>query len=183
MTMTQPSATTLDLDSETPKSLLFSDLDGELKTTRKLLERVPDGNDDWQPHAKSMKIGALASHLAQLSGYGTMILTTDDFDGSTMKSAPAFTKNADRLKFFDEQAAQFKELLSKMTWEQARATWKFRFGDRPITSGPRANLIRTMVITHSTHHRAQLGVYLRLLGIAIPGSYGPSADEPFGAPK
>ena len=168
-----------DRDSGTPKSLLFFDLDGELATTRKILERVPDGNDDWRPHEKSMTIGGLASHLAQLAGYGIQIVTTDEFDGATMKPPPKVSKNADRLKVFDDLSAQFRGLLNNLTWDEARKPWKFRFGDRVLIQGPRADLIRTMVLTHSTHHRAQLGVYLRLLGIAIPGSYGPSADEPF----
>ena len=171
---------TFDRDSESPRSLLFFDLNGELATTRKILERVPDGNDDWRPHEKSMNISALATHIAQLPGFGILMLTTDEFDGSTRKPDPKFEKNADRLKHFDELSDKFKSLLDGLTWEQARSPWKFRFGDRVLIEGPRSNLIRAMVITHSTHHRAQLGVFLRLLGIPIPGSYGPSADEPIG---
>jgi uncharacterized damage-inducible protein DinB len=166
-------------ETDTPRSILFFDVDNEIATTRRILERVPDGNDDWRPHEKSMKISSLATHLAQLQGFGIAMLTTDEMDGANRKPDPKFTKNADRLKYFDELSGQFRSLLNELTWEQARSPWKFRFGDRVLAQGPRANLIRVMVITHSTHHRAQLGVFLRLLGIPLPGSYGPSADEPF----
>jgi uncharacterized damage-inducible protein DinB len=177
--MTESTTANFGTDTDTPRSLLFFDVDSELATTRRILERVPDGNDDWRPHEKSMKISGLATHLAQLPGFGIAMLTTDEMDGSKRNPDPKFTKNADRLKLFDDLSGQFRSLLNDLTWEKARSSWKFRFGDRVLVEGPRSNLIRLMVITHSTHHRAQLGVFLRLLGIPIPGSYGPSADEPF----
>jgi uncharacterized damage-inducible protein DinB len=182
--MTQTAAKpTTGLESETPRSVLFFDLDSELATTRRILERVPDGNDDWRPHEKSMKISGLATHIAQLPGFGIAMLTTDEMDASKRQPDPKFPKNVDRLKHFDDLSGKFRDLMNGLTWEQARLPWKFRFGDRVIVDGPRANLIRTMVITHSTHHRAQLGVFLRLLGIPLPGSYGPSADEPNPPPR
>src|SRR4051812_236728 len=106
--MTQTAASpSFDRDTESPKAVLFFDLDSELATTRRILERVPDGNDEWRPHEKSMQIGALSTHLAQLPGYGIAILTTDELDGATWKSPPNFTKNADRLKLFDELSGKF----------------------------------------------------------------------------
>jgi uncharacterized damage-inducible protein DinB len=177
--MTESTIASFGTDTDTPRSLLFFDVDSELATTRRILERVPDGNDDWRPHEKSMKISGLATHIAQLPGFGIAMLTTDEMDGASRKPDPKFTKNADRLKLFDDLSGQFRSLLNDLTWEKARTPWRFRFGDHVIVEGPRSNLIRTMVLTHSTHHRAQLGVFLRLLGIPIPGSYGPSADEPF----
>ena len=163
--------------SQEPFTLLFSDLGGELKTTRRILERVPDGKDDWRPHEKSMTLGGLSSHVAQLPEYGIMILTTEEFDGSRM---PQFKpgNTAERLKKFEEGSREMRRLFEALTWENATFRWTFKYGDRDIVEGERAKLLRTMVITHLAHHRAQLGVYLRILGVPIPGSYGPSADEP-----
>ena len=165
--------------SQQPYTLLFSDLDGELKTTRKILERVPDAKEDWRPHEKSATLGGLSSHIAQLPGYGTMILTTDVFDGSQMPRFKA-ANTAERLKKFDEVSGEMHPLIQALNWDDAMARWTFKFGDRVLVEGERAKLFRTMVISHMAHHRAQLGVYLRLLGVAVPGSYGPSADEPMG---
>lgn len=177
--MTATSASADPLTSETPYSLLFSDLDKELATTRRILERVPDGREDWRPHEKSMTLGKLSSHVAQLPGFGIMMLTTDEFDraaGAPPDQLPSNT--AARLALFDEVSGKLRSLLEDLTWDNAMHAWRFRFGDRVVANGPRAKLVRTMVITHLAHHRAQLGVYLRLLGVPIPGSYGPSADEP-----
>ena len=163
--------------SQDPFTLLFSDVGGELKTTRRLLERVPDGKEDWRPHEKSMTLGALSSHIAQLPDYGLAILTTDEFDVSTMPQFKA-ANTAERLKKFDEGSADLRGLLESLDWGAAMSKWTFKYGDRVIVQAERAKLMRTMVIAHIAHHRAQLGVYLRILGVPIPGSYGPSADEP-----
>jgi uncharacterized damage-inducible protein DinB len=163
---------------KTPAALLFGDLEQEFATTRRMLERVPNGQDDWRPHEKSMLLDKLATHVAQLPGFGIMILTQDGFDaagGRTPQPKPA--NSAERIKLFEMLSAQMRQLVEGMTWEQAMAPWTFRAGDRVIRQGSRAESLRVFVLTHSTHHRAQLGVYLRLLGIPIPGSYGPSADE------
>jgi uncharacterized damage-inducible protein DinB len=179
--MTQTTATSATLKrsgvTDDPYTLLFSDLEGELKTTRKILERVPDGKEDWRPHAKSMTLGSLSSHVAQLPGYGIAILTTEELDGATMaRFNPANT--AERLKKFDEESLELRRLFEALTWDSATAQWTFKFGDHVIAQGQRAKLLRTMVIAHIAHHRAQLGVYLRLLDVPVPGTYGPSADEP-----
>jgi uncharacterized damage-inducible protein DinB len=161
-----------------PAALLFGDLEGELATTRRMLERVPNGQNDWRPHEKSMQLDKLATHLAQLPGFGIMILIQDGFDvagGRTPQPKPA--DSAERLKLFDMLSAQMRALVEKMTWDQAMSPWTFRNGERVVRQASRAESLRTFVLTHSTHHRAQLGVFLRLLGIPIPGSYGPSADE------
>ena len=163
--------------SQEPVTLLFSDLEGELKTTRRILERVPDGKEDWRPHDKSMTLGALSSHIAQLPSYGIMIMTTDEFDGSKMARFSA-ANTAERLKKFDEGSAELRRLFESLTWEDATAKWTFKFGDRIMVEGERAKLLRLMVLAHTAHHRAQLGVYLRLLDVPVPGTYGPSADEP-----
>jgi uncharacterized damage-inducible protein DinB len=166
-------------ETESPLSLLFPDLESELATTRRILERVPDGKDDWRPHEKSMTLDGLATHLAQLPGFGLAMLTTDEFDVGN-RPRPKVANSADRLKVFDELATDVKKRFGELTWDRARATWKMTFGDRVVFNGPRAVVLRSALITHMAHHRAQLGVYLRLLGVPIPGSYGPSADEAIG---
>jgi uncharacterized damage-inducible protein DinB len=169
------------VDTTSPYTLLFHDAKSEMATTRRILERVPDGNDDWRPHAKSSALAALATHVAQLPGLGITILTKDEFDAATRTPDPKLTSNAERLKLFDKLSGEFMSLLENLTWDRAVATWRFRAGERVIAEGTKAQLTRTIIITHMAHHRAQVGVYLRLLGVPVPGTYGPSADEPLGA--
>jgi len=164
-------------ETETPLSLLFVDLDGELATTRRMLERVPHGNDDWRPHAKSRSLGDLATHIAQLPGFGILMLTQDEYDGAKGLPQPKATDNAGRMKMFDEVSAELRRLLEQLTWDHARSPWTLRVRDQIVLQAPRANLLRSAVITHSAHHRAQLGMYLRLLDLSVPSSYGPTADE------
>lgn len=178
--MTQISAAS-PVDTMSPYKLLFHDAKSEMAATRRILERVPDGNDDWRPHAKSSALAALATHVSQLPGLGITILTKDEFDAATRRPDPKITVNAERLKLFDSVSGEFLSLLEKLTWDQAVATWRFRAGERIIAEGTKAQLARSIIITHMAHHRAQVGVYLRLLGVPVPSTYGPSADEPAGA--
>jgi uncharacterized damage-inducible protein DinB len=177
--MTTPTATSSStLETESPAALLFADLDGELATTRRMLERVPNGHDGWRPHKKSRSLGQLATHLAQLPGFGIMMLTQDEFDGKTQRpEEPELASSAERVKLFDELCAQLRGVLQKLTWDQARSTWTLRMGDNILLETPRVNVFRSAFITHSAHHRAQVGVYLRLLDVLVPYSYGASADE------
>lgn len=161
-----------------PVSTLFPDLEGELATTRRMLERVPDGHNDWRPHPKSRSLGELASHLAQLPGFAIMMLTLDEFDVLGARAPEQnFTTSAERLKMFDQLSAQMKGMLQQMTWDEASQSWTLRAGDHVALKAPRSTVLRTAFITHSAHHRAQLGVYLRILDIPVPWSYGRSADE------
>jgi uncharacterized damage-inducible protein DinB len=143
-----------------------------------MLERVPNGNNDWRPHAKSRTLGELATHLAQLPGFGLMMCTRNEFDGLAPRPPePRFTTSAERVRMFDELSAQLRGILQQMTWDQANAPWKLRLGDKVVLNAPRTQVIRTAFVTHSAHHRAQLGVYLRMLETPVPWSYGRSADE------
>ena len=142
-----------------------------------MLERVPDGQDDWRPHQKSKSIGELATHLAQLPGFGIMMLTQDEFDGARGRPQPSVANSAERLKLFDSVSGELRRQLERMTWEPARSPGPLRGGAHIVFQAPRSGIFRTVFITHSAHHRAQLGVYLRLLGIPVPVSYGPTADE------
>jgi uncharacterized damage-inducible protein DinB len=176
--MTTPSALSSSLpDTESPASILFADLDGELATTRRMLERIPDGKEDWRPHEKSRSLGELSTHVAQLPGFGILMLTTDEYDGAKGLPEPKAANRAARLKMFDEVSAELRSRLQEMTWEHARSAWTLRVRNDIVLNAPRANLVRSAVITHSAHHRAQLGVYLRLLDLSVPTSYGPTADE------
>jgi uncharacterized damage-inducible protein DinB len=143
-----------------------------------MLERVPNGNNDWRPHAKSRTLGELATHLAQLPGFGLMMATRNEFDGLAPRpSEPRFTTSAERVRMFDELSSQLRAILQQMTWDQANAPWKLRLGDKVVLKAPRTHVIRSVFVTHSAHHRAQLGVYLRMLETPVPWSYGRSADE------
>jgi uncharacterized damage-inducible protein DinB len=170
--------TTKSSTQESPLALLFPDLDAEISTTRRMLERVPNGNEDWRPHPRSRTLGDLATHVAQLPGFGIMMLTTDEYDGLAGRRPEAKLANsAERVKLFDELSAQIKGILQQLTWERAKSTWTLRLGDKIVFEGPRTNILRTVFVTHSAHHRAQLGVYLRMLETPVPWSYGRSADE------
>ena len=169
---------------QAPIALLFPDLESELSTTRRMLARVPNGSNDWRPHAKSRTLGELATHLAQLPGFGLMMTTRDEFDGLAPRPPePRFTTSAERVKMFDQLSAQLRNVMQQMSWEEARTPWKLRLGDKVVLNAPRTMVLRTAFVTHSAHHRAQLGVYLRMLDTPVPWSYGRSADEePSGIP-
>jgi uncharacterized damage-inducible protein DinB len=161
-----------------PAQLLYPDLDAELASTRKMIELVPDGNDEYRPHDKSMRLGPLATHIAELPSFGKVLLTTDMLDFAATPFAPkAFTTTAQRLEEFDRNAAEFKSSVNGATWSDLAGNWQLRMGEAVYVDGQKSTLVRSFAINHIAHHRAQLGVYLRLLGIPIPGTYGPSADE------
>ena len=143
-----------------------------------MLERVPNGKEDWRPHPRSRTLGELSTHVAQLPGFGILMLTTDEYDGLAGRRPEAKVANsAERVKLFDELSAQIKGIFRQLTWERARSTWTLRLGDKIVFQGPRTTILRTVFVTHSAHHRAQLGVYLRMLETPVPWSYGRSADE------
>ena len=143
-----------------------------------MLERVPNGKNDWRPHTKSRTLGELATHVAQLPGFGILMSTRDEFDGlAGRREEPPLATSAERVAMFDQLSAQLKAILQQMTWDQARSTWILRLGDRVVFKAPRTTIIRSAFVTHSAHHRAQLGVYLRMLDTPVPWSYGRTADE------
>src|SRR5579859_4060890 len=161
--------------------LLLLEFDEEIKKTRTMLERVPENKKDFAPHPKSMPLGKLAAHVAQLAGFGLTILTTPelDFAKSSMKPLP-FESAAQVVKAFDEGAAQARTALKNTRDEAWTENWKLSFGGKPIFSGSRFLAYRQMFLNHLVHHRAQLGVYLRLNETPVPATYGPSADDTMG---
>jgi uncharacterized damage-inducible protein DinB len=163
---------------QAPFELLFPDFESEIASTRRMLERVPDGNNDWRPHPKSRTLGELAGHVAQLPGFGLLMATRDEFDGlADRRPEPKLETSAERVQLFDQLSGQLRGVLQQLTPEQAATSWTLRLGDRIVLRAPRTTIIRTAFMTHTAHHRAQVGVYLRMLDVAVPWTYGGSADE------
>jgi len=161
--------------------LLLNEFDEEVKKTRAMLERVPI-KPDFKPHAKSMPLGKLAPHVAELAGFGHTILTTPelDFGASPQRTRPPFESPAQLVKAFDEGAAKVRAALQSTQDAAWTEPWKLSFQGKPIFSGSRFLAYREMFLNHLVHHRAQLGVYLRLNDKPVPATYGPSADDTMG---
>jgi len=156
----------------------LTQLEEESQTTRKILERVPEQHFDWQPHQKSMTLRRLATHVAELPSWITMTLNTDELDFANNAYQPAdIQSNADLMSYFEECLRKGREALQTAKEEELDKPWTLRNADQVYSTSPKGSVIR-MSISQIIHHRAQLGVFLRLLHIPIPGSYGPSADEP-----
>jgi uncharacterized damage-inducible protein DinB len=158
--------------------ILLKEMDQEARTTRKMLERVPAGKFDWQPHPKSMTLRSLSTHVAELPSWVTMILTTDELDFAKNTYQPVMVHDTKELvDHFEKSLAGARAQLGKATETQLTENWTLRNGEKLYQVATKAEVIR-MAYSQIVHHRAQLGVFLRLLDIPIPGSYGPSADEP-----
>jgi uncharacterized damage-inducible protein DinB len=161
---------------------LLEEFDAEVQKTRKTLQRVPEGKGDFAPHGKSMPLGKLAPHIAQLGGFGAIILTEPGLDFATRKMTPLAFESADQLvRVFDEGAGNVRKALQDMGDERWDEPWRLSAGGRTIFEGSRFLAYRQMFLNHIVHHRAQLGVYLRLNGAPVPSTYGPSADETLGS--
>lgn len=157
---------------------LFSkQLEQEAATTRGFLERVPDTKYTWQPHEKSMTLKRLATHVAELPAWISMALNTSELDFSKHENKPVDVKTTKELvAYFEKNLADGRAELKKANEDQLEEPWTLRNGNDIYDTSPKCDVIR-MSLSQLIHHRAQLGVYLRLLDIPIPGSYGPSADE------
>jgi uncharacterized damage-inducible protein DinB len=162
--------------------VLLQDFDIEVSNTRRTLERVPEGKNDWVPHDKSMKLGKLAMHCATILLFGHYILEDNGMDMANSKRPHAslvFTTREAALATLDDAAAKCRTSLVAASDDAMNAMWKFSFGDQVISNAPRSLTFRRMCFDHLIHHTAQLGVYLRLLDIPVPALYGPSADEQY----
>jgi uncharacterized damage-inducible protein DinB len=161
--------------------LLLLELDEEIKKTRTTLERVPADKKDFAPHPKSMPLGKLAPHVAQLASFGVTILTTPELDFAKGSTKPLpFESSAQLLQAFDEGAAKVRAALQATPDDAWTEPWKLSFQGKPIFAGSRFLAYREMFLNHIVHHRAQLGVYLRLTDNPVPATYGPSADDKMG---
>lgn len=157
---------------------LIPEFQHETANTLKILKVVPEEHLGWRPHEKSMTLGRLASHVAQIPGYMTMVLTTDEFNFANRTSKLAEVQSSEELiQLFEKSKNEALEQLQNASDEALRTNWKLLRGDQVLLDLPRIGVLRTLVMNHMIHHRGQISVYLRLLNIPVPGMYGPSADE------
>lgn len=156
----------------------LAEMENEAKVARACLERVPADKFDWQPHEKSMKMGRLAAHVAEMFGWTKETLTQDVLDFAAGDYTPFEPKTTDELlKFFDEKIATAKDILNSTPDDTFMTPWTMRNGEQVYFTMPKVAVMRTFVMNHIIHHRGQLSVYLRLNDIPVPSIYGPSADE------
>ena len=155
---------------------LTQELEIEAATTRRLLERVPDEKLGWKPHEKSMPLGRLATHIAELPSWGKLTIEQDvleigDFAPTILDSTQAI------VEAFDKNVADFKALLGRTPDGEFGKTWRMTYKGQDVFSSPKIAVVRGTVMNHMIHHRGQLTVYLRLNEVPLPMTYGPSADE------
>ncbi|HEX4546718.1 MAG TPA: DinB family protein [Candidatus Acidoferrum sp.] len=160
---------------------ILPEFDQEMQNTRKTLERCPDEKWNWKPHEKSGTVGWLAGHIATMVGWIPVTLTTEELDYAPV-NGPAFeppkiSNRKELLAVFDKEATGARAALAKVSDAEVMKDWKLLAGGQEIFTMPRIACIRGMCLNHLIHHRAQLTVYYRLLGVPVPGLYGPSADE------
>lgn len=150
----------------------------EAQTTRRHLERLPEDKLDWQPHKKSHTASGLASHIVECVRWGDSIFSQDEFnfDPATFQFYRAESV-ADLLKNFDDAVADCKRALESVDDSALEQTWRLTMKGRTLVEKTKADVFRDFVLSHLIHHRGQFSVYLRLLDVPVPGSYGPTADE------
>lgn len=164
------------------KDLAFADTEQEIAATRRFLERVPKDQLDWRPHEKSMTLGRLSMHCAEIPGAAARIFETDEYHYNPPGDPPAPRREesttGDAVALLDTNAAKLRELLRSVDDASLARPWTFKAFGHTIYTVPKLHAYRIRVLNHLIHHRAQLGVYLRLLGVSLPATpYGPSADE------
>ena len=160
---------------------LLPEFDQEMANTRKCLERVPEDKLDWKPHDKSMSFGEITTHMANLLSWTTLMIEQDSFDIAPPGEDPPRVDPAGSLEsalaMFDKNVAVAHTAMKGASDELLLAPWTLLMGGNEVFKMPRVAVFRTMIMNHMIHHRAQLGVYLRLNDVAVPAMYGPSADE------
>ncbi|HTU02674.1 MAG TPA: DinB family protein [Candidatus Sulfotelmatobacter sp.] len=158
---------------------MLMELDHEAKTTRRLLERVPGAHLGWAPHAKSMTLGRLATHIAEIPGWISTVVQKDEFDVAAGNRKPGTAGSVEELlRMFDENIQKAQKTMQALTEDQLRATWRLLKGGQALLAMPRMGVLRALMLNHLIHHRGQLSVYLRLKDVPLPSIYGPTADEP-----
>jgi len=167
----------------TLKDLLLAQLEREAANTRKAIERVPEGHNEFKPHERSMELGLLAALVANMPGWITIMIERDELDlndpaNAGFRSKPLATKS-ELLAALDRGAAKSRTALEGTTDDHLLKPWSFKIGDYVAQEQPRHIMIADSVFSHLAHHRGQLTVYLRLLEAKVPALYGPSADERF----
>jgi uncharacterized damage-inducible protein DinB len=168
---------------------ILPEFDHEMKNTRKTLERVPEGNLEYKPHEKSMAMDRLAGHVAELPGFATRIFDRESLeaqptDPSQRRVPLKMISREQLLEEFDKNVAAARAAIAQASDEELMKPWSFVVNGKPLFDLPRIAALRGFVMNHLIHHRAQLGIYLRLNDVPVPSTYGPSADEQvFGQPE
>lgn len=158
---------------------ILAELSHEMATTRKLLERAPQAQLGWKPHAKSMTLGRLATHLAEIPGWVSGIVDKEGFDvGASGYTPPTLATVAEIVEQFDRNSRLVGEAVKRQTNDRLLAPWRLTKQGQLIMEMPRVGVIRTLLLNHMIHHRGQFSVYLRLQNVPLPQIYGPTADEP-----
>lgn len=154
----------------------LAELRQEAIATRKILAAVPVDKSDWKPHEKSMKLGRLATHVAEIGSWVRFTLLQDELDFAKSDFKPfVYSSTEELLDYFDKNIADAEAVLSTCGDEILRDNWTMRTGEQIYFTQAKGEVVRTWCFNHLIHHRAQLGVYLRLLDIPLPGTYGPTA--------
>jgi uncharacterized damage-inducible protein DinB len=154
--------------------LLAFDL--EMEMTRSYFEAFPEDEAGWKPHEKSSSLGQIAKHVATLPAFGKLLLESDFMEVTGPPPPFVFVSSADLFSTLNETSAKFRSALAAASDEFLMQEWAFRANGKVLSAAPRASMVKVMFFHHLIHHRAQLGVYLRLLNVPVPGIYGPSAD-------
>jgi uncharacterized damage-inducible protein DinB len=156
--------------------------DQEVESTKKLLALVPADKADWKPHPKSMSLGRLASHVAELPSWASATLELDELDmnppGGPAYTPAEFGSTETNLANFERIAVEARKAIERAPDAEFMRNWTLKTGGNALFTMPKIAVLRSFVFNHLIHHRAQLGVYLRLQDVKIPGMYGPSADYP-----
>src|SRR5262245_54116946 len=164
---------------QSTKEIAFCDVERELATTRRVLERVPEEHFDWKPHEKSMSLQQLAGHVATMPIWCVLTLEQDGLNFASPPNIPRdFSSREALLKTFDDHAAEFREALKRLDDGSLHQTWILRNGEQVMYEAPRSYVLRVLSVNHMVHHRGQLCLYLRLLNVPVPAVYFNSADEP-----
>ncbi len=157
---------------------LAAEIKQEAENTNRLFKCIPDDKFDWRPHKKSMTLKQLATHIAELASWPELILSSDELDfANNNLTKPEVNSTADLIALHNANTADTLTKLGQAQDADFTPTWTLRNGETVLLTLPKHAFIRSMSVNHLYHHRAQLGVYLRLLDIPIPGMYGPSADD------
>jgi uncharacterized damage-inducible protein DinB len=161
--------------------MLLPEFDQEIASMRRTIERVPENKFDWAPHPRSMTMGRLASHIAEMPTWAAMTMQHDSLDiapvGQPAFEPSNFKSQASLLEAFDKNAAAARAAIAGASDEQLLSSWSLLKGGKTLMTMPRLAVVRSFVLNHCIHHRGQLTVYLRLNDIPVPSIYGPSADE------
>ena len=167
--------------SMTISQSLLPEFDVEMANTRKTLERVPEGSLEFRPHPKSMTLARLAGHVSEIPMWALMTLGQDELDmnpaGAVLPPPYVMSSRTEALAKFDGDVAKARALLASTTDETMMKMWTLKSGGQVVMAIPRVAVLRSFVLSHMVHHRAQLGVYLRMNDVPVPSIYGPSADE------